>query len=496
MSPQRYIFRQKQRWYSSPLLIFSLSALIISGLFVTQGYRRGEVKPLFLPTPTATRIASSFSQEAEMQFQSGNLDAAIASYQEAITINPDNGLLYAELARILTYSTESQTTDKEKEARFSQAVQAAEKATQLAPEDSTVFAVYAFALDWDAGFIKYIQGNDEAGSKMLTQAEQVINKALTLDENNVFAQVTYAEVLIDQQRFEQAKQAIDRALKLGPNMWEAHRVYALYLENQADYMGSIEELQTALKLAQNMTFLYIRLGQSYRSRGLSAWKSPALSTEYYTQAIEYFDKAAQRNEQLGIKDPLPYLGIGRAYAQIGEFFSASRNMNKALQFDPTNPEVYAQLGMVYRQARNYEDAISALKCGVRGCSDTETCALRSCNPDVDPPITITGMPLSSSTLVYYYTYASLLAGMYLPYDPARKNYCTDAISLISEVRASSFASDPIITGILDESAAICQNMTSGAALPTATPEGKATPTPIKTPTILPSPKPPKNNSGG
>src|SRR5512133_1362345 len=136
MSPQRYIFRRTRRWYSSPFYIFTLAILIISGLFVTQGFRRGEVKPLFMPTPTPTRIANSYSMEAETHFQAGNLDAAIASYQEAITINPGNGRLYAELARILTYSTESQTTDTEKETRFKQALEAAQKAVKLAPEDS------------------------------------------------------------------------------------------------------------------------------------------------------------------------------------------------------------------------------------------------------------------------------------------------------------------------------------------------------------------------
>lgn len=487
--PPRYLFRRQQRWYSSPLYIFALIALIISGLFVTQSFRRGEVKPLFLPTSTPTRIASSYSMEAETHFQAGNLDAAIASYQEAITINPNNGRLYAELARILTYSTESQITDKEKQARFDLALEAADKAIQLAPEDSTAFAVHAFVLDWNAGFVRYIQGDEARGVKLLTQAEQSINKAVTLDETDVLAQVVSAEIKIDQQRFDQAYDSISRALKLSPDMWEAHRVYALYLENQADYMGAIEELETALSLAPNMTFLYIKLGQSYRSRGLASWNSPALSEQYYNEAIRYFDLAAQRNEQLGIKDPLPYLGIGRAYAQLGEFFAASRNMSKALQFDPTNPNVYAQLGMVYRQARNYEDAISALKCGVRGCTEEESCQLREDQDECDPPIAITGMELSSSTLVYYYTYASLLAGMYLPRDKVRSTYCTEATSLIREIRASGFGSDPTITGILDESDAICKSMTSEAALSTATPSGKPSPTPIRTPTLLPTPKP-------
>jgi len=432
--------------------------------------------------------------EAETHFQAGNLDAAIASYQEAIATNPSNGQLHAELARILTYSTESQTTDKEKEARFQQALQAAEKAIQLEPENSTAYAVHAFVLDWYASFVRLIQKDEAEGVKMLTQAEQSINKAVTLDETNVLAQVVSAEIQIDQQRFDLAQEAIDRALKIAPDMWEAHRVNALYLENQADYLGSITELERALELAPNMTFLYIQLGMAHRSRGLAAWNNPAQSTEYYNQAISYFDQAAARNEQLGIEDPLPYLGIGRAYAQIGEFFAASRNMSKALQYDPTNPNVYAQLGMVYRQARNYEDAISALRCGVRGCNAEVSCYLRTGNKDCDSPLTISGMPLSSSTLVYYYTYASLLAGMYLPNaaNTERSTYCTESTNLIREIRSSSFGNDPTIDSILNESEAICRSMTSGAGQSTTTPSGLPTATPIKTPTFFPTPKPQGN----
>jgi hypothetical protein len=69
MSPQRYIFRRQQRWYSSPFYIFTLLVLILSGLFVTQGFRRGEIEPLFEPTPTPTRVAYSYAQEAETHFR-------------------------------------------------------------------------------------------------------------------------------------------------------------------------------------------------------------------------------------------------------------------------------------------------------------------------------------------------------------------------------------------------------------------------------------------
>lgn len=469
MSPQRYIFRRRRVWFTNPMHVFVLMTLIWGGLMVTQGFKRGDVKPLFNPTPTPTRIPQSFAMEAETHFQAGDLDAAIASYQDAISASPENGRLYAEMARILTYSTETQITVPAKQARYNQALEASEKAIALAPDDSTAFAVRAFVLDWYAGFTAQILQDPESADRLLTEAEQTINKALLLDETNVMALVYYAEVMIDRQRWDLAQGAITRALERDPNLWEIHRVNGLFLENMAEYLPSIEEFKTASELAPNMLFLQIKLGQAYRTMGLKTG-----SETYYETAINYFNGVALKNESLGIQDPLPYLGIGRAYGQLGQFFAASRNMNKALQYDPYNPDVYAQLGMVYRQARNYEDAISALGCAVQGCNEEQTCELRDCNRETDPAIKIEAMELDGYTIVYYYTYASLLAGMHLKNHPERSQYCGQALDLISEIRQSSFGSDQTIMEILAPSENICIAARGG---PTFTPAPEPTSTP-------------------
>lgn len=474
MRSRRYLFRRERRWYSSPVLIFVLVAMILSGLMVAQGYNRQEIQPLFLPTSTPTRMPVSYAAEAEAHFQAGDLDSAIASYEQAIAIDPQNGRLYAELARILTYSTETQTTDREKEERFLLALEAANQAVAVAPDDSTTHAIRAFTLDWYAGFLTYIKQDKEEGGNMLGDAEQAVTRATTLDETNVLAQVYFAEIMIDNQRWDQALASIDKALQSQPDLWEAHRVKGLFLENQAYYMEAIEEFEEAARLAPNMTFLLIKLGQSYRNLGLKT-----SSRIYYEKAIEYFDMVAKKNEQLGIQDPLPYLGIGRAYGQLGEFYIASLNMNKALQYNPYSPDVYAQLGMVYRQARNYEDAISALQCAVSGCTADETCAVRQCNSETDPAIAIERMDLSAATIVYYYTYASLLAGMYLPRHPVRSQYCTQAMELIAEIKNSPFGSDVTIMEILSPSESICAaaNASPTQGLPTPTLQATATPAP-------------------
>lgn len=489
MSRKRYIFRRATRWYTSWTHIFVLLLMIIGSTFVLQRVQSGEIRPLNEPTPTPTRVPESYSQEAQTHFLAGNLDAAIESYRLAIESSPENGLLKAELARILTYSTAAQTTDAEKQRRYEEALEVARQGVIDSPDASATHAALAFTLDWYSDFHRAITRQTELGEKMLLEAEQEIIKAVTLDETDILAQVYRAEIMIDQQRWDQAQSALRYVLERAPDLWEAHRVNSLYLEYQADYMGSIEALERAVALAPNMTFLYIDLGMAWRNQANSMWNQPSLSLEYYDRAIGYFAQAVALNERLGIKDPLPYLGIGRSYAQQGEFLAASLNMNKALQFDPTNPNVYAQLGMVYRQARNYEDAIKALGCAVRGCPEEVTCDLRGCNPDIDPPITIEKMDLSASTVVYYYTYASLLSGMYVPRHPERSKYCDMSMELVREIKSSQFA-EPVVLDILAESEAICADVPPGGeqrATPTPTPDPNYTATPEGEQTAGPTP---------
>ncbi|MCE1253014.1 MAG: hypothetical protein LWX83_05630, partial [Anaerolineae bacterium] len=56
----------------------------------------------------------------------------------------------------------------------------------------------------------------------------------------------------------------------------------------------------------------------------------------------------------------------------------------------------------------------------------------------------------SNTVVYYYTYGSVLAGMHRPYD----DKCTEAVQILGEVR-DGFKDDPIIINIIEPSEQIC-----------------------------------------
>ena len=168
--------------------------------------------------------------------------------------------------------------------------------------------------------------------------------------------------------------------------------------------------------------------------------------------MDYFDKAAKINEQLGVNDPIPYFSIATTYTQMGQFLQAGRNARKGLNFDPGNADAYGRLGIVYHRARNYEGAILAFVCSISGCTAEQSCEVRQCTPDVDPMVAVQGLPLSAGTVDYYLTYGAVLAGMHRTVN----GYCEEAMQIMRMVK-QDYSSDPIIMQNITESETICRS---------------------------------------
>jgi tetratricopeptide (TPR) repeat protein len=446
--------------------------MILGGVWLIRQLDQGDVKPLFLPTPTPTRTSESYTLEGDSQFTAGDMDAAIVAYQEAVRVDPNNAEVWAKLARIQTYSSALLTTDNAQRTRLQEALESAKKAVELAPDDSFAHAVYAFVLDWNANPILV---DEDQVQRYLLQAEQEANRALLLDNTNTLALAFYAEILVDQQKWNQAEINILQALERDPSLMDVHRVYAYVLESLGQYNQAIQEYDLAISIAPNLTFLHLRAGANYRRLAFGS-PNPETAKSLYERSLEYFAQAASINEQLGVEDPIPYLSISKTYSQMGEFFIAARNVQKALEFQPDNADVYGQLGIIYFKSRNYEGSIPALKCAIYGCTAEESCDGRGgCGPN-DTPAEVTGLALSPSTVVYYYTYGSVLAALSRPQD----NKCPEAMVVLGEVK-QSYGSDPDIAGIISAGEAICASLGNTASSSPATPEVMLDMTPTPSP---------------
>jgi len=401
----------------------------MAGLWLIVQLDAGEVKPLFDPTPTPTRTAVSYAQEGQALFAAGDLRGAIDAYNEALRGNPEDAQLMAELAQIQVYSSALLTTDAERKESLLEARDWIDKAVELVPRDSKVHAVRAFVLDWNANQNLV---TPEEREDLLFQAANEAGFAIQLDNQNALALAYHAEVLLDQQQWSLAQETIEQAIERDPSLMDVHRVHGQVLETLGLYRDAIAAYERAAEIAPNLTFLYLYIGYNYRH------------LQVYNRALEFFDRAASINQQINVKDPLPYLAIAKTYAQQGEFFIAARNAERALEFDATNPTTYGQLGTIYVQARNYETALPVLKCAVYGCSAEENeVAERLTGQGVN----VQGLGLTSKEVAYYYVrYGSVLAAL---------NQCNDAFPVLDEIMAA-FGDDPIITDIVAENIEICR----------------------------------------
>ena len=400
---------------SNPYRMLLWGGLIFAGISILLGLSRGTIEPLFAPTPTSTRSANSFNLEAKANYLAGDLEAAEESYQNSLRVNPDDAQTLAELARIQTYRSSLLTPENQRE-KLIQALENIEQAIELDPLNSTVHAIYAFVLDWNADAVAF----SEDRNRLLSDAEEAAIRATQLDNNNPLALAYRAEVLSDQQRWIEARDLAERAVQIQPNIMDTHRVLGTVLEATGFYGQAIEEYKKASDIEPNFTYLYIKIGQNYRVLRL------------YDQALEYFDRAATINELLGIQDPLPYIAIAKTYSRDGEFFIAAINVESALKFDPENPDIYGVLGIIRTRARNFEDAIPVLKCAVVGCSADE-------NDDLE--IAINGLPLNDSSLPYYLQLSGLLAAYGIE--------CSLAIALMDDIEEIYF-DDSITMSVIQE----------------------------------------------
>ena len=80
-------------------------------------------------------------------------------------------------------------------------------------------------------------------------------------------------------------------------------------------------------------------------------------------------------------------------------------------------------------------------------------------------VSIEGLPLSPSTVVYYFTYGSVLSGLHRPGD----DKCDKAMDVFSQLRAR-YAEDPTVMSIVRAGEEICTYSAGTTQEEMATPE--------------------------
>lgn len=307
------IRRKKRR--SSPLRVMFLLMLISAGIYVYALIRQEEIESPFIPTPTPTRSALSYAAAAEDLYLQGQLAEAIAAYEQAIALEPDDVLLYIPLARLLTL-----------EGRVVEAVRRAQQATKIAPENARAWAILGMAYDWS--------GN-------VPEAINACKHAIEIDPTYAEGYAYLAEAYADAVRWADATEAAQTALQLDDRSVDAHRNYGYVLESQGDYRGALEAYERALEIHPHLAYIHIASGRDYRALGdLDA------AVDSFQRAIEAAPDSAEAYDQLGW-----------TYFNLGEYEQAETYHKQAVEVDPEFMRAFGHLAITYWARRNYESAI-------------------------------------------------------------------------------------------------------------------------------------------
>lgn len=475
---RRRLFSQRRT--SNLYRLFALVILIIAGVWFTTRLSTGVIRNPFEPTPTSTRTINSLVLEGETQFKAGALNLAISAYQQATTQgSAADPQVWTELARIQTYSSRLLSNDADRLKRLTEALQSADQAVAIAPDNSDAFAIRSFVLDWNADpALDPLRTGGKKAADFIFEAEQDAVHARSLDSQNPLALAFSAEVLIDEQKWDQAALFIKPALELGPQVMDVHRVYGYYLESTANYSQAIEEYQKALEANPNLTFLYITIGHNYRTLAFLS-TLPSQQNDLYNSARASYKKALTINDQLKINDPSPYLAIAKTYAQQGQFFAAALNAQTAIGLDPTNADLYGQLGDIYKRGRNFETSIIALRCAVEGCDASASCQAVLAGSDCIG-VEVKPLVLNPNSATYYLDLGSVLSA----FAPTKPEYCPEVVSLLTQLKVA-YPDNTVITRNADVGLAICAEVTGALTqTPIATPSAPSNPA-----QVTPQPKP-------
>ena len=407
-----------------------LGLVLLFGYYLNQVYLPAQPNP-FEATQTATRSPESLATEAEELFKDGKLLQSIDAYKQAIKASPQNPALYITVARIQVWA-----------GQYEDAKANAENAMLLSPENSTAYAVHAWALDF------------LGGEENQAQAMDSIQRAIELDDRNALAHAYYAEILIDTGLFENYDLASEHskiAMNLDPNLLEAHRARAYVLENvgadRYNYELAVQEYKSAIEMNPNLPILHMELGRNLRF------------LEVYDDAIKEFTIANTLNPT----DPEPDLFISRTYATIGDYAKAIQYAEQAVKDRATDPNLRGNWGVMLFRNFLYQPALEQLERAVKGGK-------------TEDGLPIVGLSITDSgrAVEYYYTYGLALA---------RTNQCGDALKISQQIK-TAVPLDEDATFAADEMVRICEENLANPPEDTPTPaEGEQTAEPeTETPT--------------
>ncbi len=246
----------------------------------------------------------------------GNLDAAIAAFEQAMAADTKDALALAGLGEAYwtKYTFDKDNRWVELAARYCR--QATVLDDKLAPVHITL------------GRIHDLGGKPELALREFQQA-------LDIDSRNAEAYVAQALTYEHMGRVKEAEADLQRAAALRPDYWDGYNKLGTFYLRQRRYAEALATMQHAIALTPDNSTAYINLGVIYYRMGKQV------------EAAEAYRKSITLSPNYGA-----YANLANIYSEKKDWAAAAEAQEKALQLNGNDFRVWLNLAQNYKYLGN------------------------------------------------------------------------------------------------------------------------------------------------
>jgi tetratricopeptide (TPR) repeat protein len=288
---------------------------------------KGELEKAIADYNEAIRLnpqyAKAYNNRGLAYEKKGELEKAIADYNEAIRLNPDFAAAYNHRGNVY-----------QKKGDLEKAIRDYDEAIRLNPN---------FAVAYNNRGIAYENKGE------LEKAIMDFDQAIRLDPN--FADAYNNCGIVHQKKGELEKAILfyDEAIRLNPQFAKAYNNRGNAHQRKSELEKAILDFDEAIRL--NPQF-----AKAYSNRGFVHQKKGELE-----KAIADYDEAIRLNP----RDTISYNNRGNAYKTKGELEKAIADYTETVRLNPQFWQAHGNLGICLNEQRLYEEAIDAFQNALR-----------------------------------------------------------------------------------------------------------------------------------
>ena len=253
----------------------------------------------------------------------GQLDKAVNSYKDAVTINPQYSKAHYNLGGALH--------------------------EMGALDDSVRSYLKSLSIDPDYAEAHNNLGNVYRQQNLLDKAVNSYISAISINPDYVEAHYSIGLVFQDLGQIDSMISHIKKVLTIKPNFPGAYNNLGIALKSIGQLDDAILSYKNALLIQPKNIEVHNNLGNAYKEKGL------------IDEAISSYKVALKINPNL----PLLNINLGNALKELDLFDDAMAAYKKAINIDSNNAEAFNNLGIVLNKMEHIDDAMAAYEKAIK-----------------------------------------------------------------------------------------------------------------------------------